>query len=361
VSATSDVVVVGQGLAGSLLVHALTEHGLQVTVLDPGHAQAASMAAAGSLSPCTGHRYTAPSPLRAWLSPALALWSEIGARLGIQLIRPLPVCRLFREPAEAEQVQRRRATDATLARVLSAPQSGSPMGLASAPGHVHSATWQVDLPGFLERTRAWLMHTGRLITAGLPNGLPLPTPDRAGWLGLELGGTQIRARALVLCQGGNGPNVSALRDLPWRLSRGTALYLASHANFPMHGVSREQALLPLGDGRYWLGASYARVQPGVLGDTPPVSERESVLEGLSALLARPPATSVLEWRTGVRPGSRTDAPFCAPLPNQPGVHVFNGLGSRGSLLGPRCALALATHIANGAPLDPAWNPWHRRA
>jgi glycine/D-amino acid oxidase-like deaminating enzyme len=360
-STTTDVVVVGQGLAGSLLVHALCARGLQVTVLDPGHAHAASMAAAGSLSPCAGHRYTVPSPLRTWLRPALALWSEVGTRLGTRLIRPLPLCRLFRDAAEAEQVRRRRAADATLARVLSEPRPGAPEGLACAPGHVHSATWQVDLPDFLDKTRAWLAHTGRLIPATLPDGLPLPTPDRDGWLRLERDGTQLRARALVLCQGGGGPNVSALRDLPWRLSRGTALYLAGHTDFPSHGVSREQALLPLGDGRYWLGASYARVRPGSLDDTPPVTERERVLAGLSDLLARPPTSAVLEWRTGVRPGSRTDAPFCAPLPNQPGVHVFNGLGSRGSLLGPRCALALAAHLADGVPLDPTWNPWRRRA
>lgn len=352
---TIDVLIVGQGLAGSLLVNALDAQGVRSLVLDPDATQAASLAAAGMLNPCTGPRYSTPEPLLDWLQPALATWTALGEQLGAPLIRELPLVRLFRDSDEAALVRQCRAADPAIADVLGAPRPGTPAGLADAPGHVWQTAWQVDLPACLARTRQRLIRDGRLIAAALPTQQPLPIANRQQLLALDLGGTRVQARAIVLCLGGGAPALAELHDLPWRLSRGEAVYLKAAAKYPAHGVSRRQALVPLRDGRYWLGANYLRV--GRCDVQTDGDASADAATRLSMLLAQPTVPHVVERRSGIRPGSRTNQPFCAPLPNQPGVYLFNGLGSRGSLLGPRCAAALAAHLAHGAPLAPAWNPW----
>ena len=49
--------IVGQGLAGTVLSYQLLKNGIPHKVLDDGHLSAATLAAAGLINPITGRRY----------------------------------------------------------------------------------------------------------------------------------------------------------------------------------------------------------------------------------------------------------------------------------------------------------------
>ena len=51
-----DTIIIGQGLAGSLLGWQLIQDGQRVLVIDDGHRSAASRVAAGIINPITGQR-----------------------------------------------------------------------------------------------------------------------------------------------------------------------------------------------------------------------------------------------------------------------------------------------------------------
>ena len=51
-----DILIVGQGLAGSLLAWSLIQRGQTVCVVDDKHPNAASRVAAGLINPITGRR-----------------------------------------------------------------------------------------------------------------------------------------------------------------------------------------------------------------------------------------------------------------------------------------------------------------
>ena len=63
-----DYLVVGQGLAGSVLTGALWLQGRTVAVVDEDHRQAASLAAAGIINPITGKRLNRPERLDEYLA-----------------------------------------------------------------------------------------------------------------------------------------------------------------------------------------------------------------------------------------------------------------------------------------------------
>lgn len=61
---------------------------------------------------------------------------------------------------------------------------------------------------------------------------------------------------------------------------------------------------------------------------------------------------VLDQQAGVRPTARDRRPLLGRRAAMPRQAVFNGLGSRGVLLAPWCAMHLADHLFQGAELDP---------
>lgn len=116
-----------------------------------------------------------------------------------------------------------------------------------------------------------------------------------------------------------------------------------------HMVHRHIFILPLGDDRYRVGATF---QWDNVWEGPTDEGRRWLLEKLSALLS-PGAmerVEVIGHGAGVRPTARDRRPIMGRI--APDEAVLNGLGSRGVMLAPWCAHHLAAHLFNGAPLDP---------
>jgi glycine/D-amino acid oxidase-like deaminating enzyme len=92
-----DFLIIGQGLAGSLLVRSLRSRGCRVAVVDDRWQSAASQVAAGLMTPLTGRRFT--------LTPDYpGLFARAGEILGaLGVFHSLDVYRLF---LDAEQRER---------------------------------------------------------------------------------------------------------------------------------------------------------------------------------------------------------------------------------------------------------------
>ena len=65
-----DYLILGQGLAGSLLGWNLMRQGCRVMLLDDAHDSSSSMVAAGLINPLAGWRLVLPEEVDAWLAAA---------------------------------------------------------------------------------------------------------------------------------------------------------------------------------------------------------------------------------------------------------------------------------------------------
>jgi glycine/D-amino acid oxidase-like deaminating enzyme len=109
-------------------------------------------------------------------------------------------------------------------------------------------------------------------------------------------------------------------------------------------VHRGVFIIPLGDDRYRVGATFAwdNVWSG-----PTDEARRWLLDKLDRIVSRP--VEVEEHWAGVRPASRDRRPVLGRLSTC--VAVLNGLGSRGVLLAPWSAQHLVSHLFDGTALD----------
>src|SRR5262245_20876558 len=96
------LLIVGQGLAGTLLAWELERAGIPFAIMDRGHAGATTAAAAGLINPITGRRLVKSWRVDALLPVARESYRELEAALGVALWHGVRVRRLFADARERE-------------------------------------------------------------------------------------------------------------------------------------------------------------------------------------------------------------------------------------------------------------------
>jgi glycine/D-amino acid oxidase-like deaminating enzyme len=105
-----DYLIVGQGLAGSLLGCLLEMSGLDVLFVDDAHRTSASISAAGIMNPITGKRLNRPHLIDDLLDTALRIYPQINMTLGASFFQERTVLRLLQSETEAKQWKLRLAS-----------------------------------------------------------------------------------------------------------------------------------------------------------------------------------------------------------------------------------------------------------
>src|SRR4051812_1175311 len=96
----ADILIVGQGLAGTLLAWEFERAGISFAIANDGHASAASLVAAGLLNPITGRRLVESWRIDTLLPAARRVYRELEAALGVPLWRERRVRRFFADDRE---------------------------------------------------------------------------------------------------------------------------------------------------------------------------------------------------------------------------------------------------------------------
>ncbi len=304
------VLIVGQGLAGTLLAWELERAGRAFEIVDPGHAAAASRVGAGLVNPVTGERWVAAPGWAEKSAFARATFRDLESAWGLPLVTDLRIRRRWRNLAEAELV-RAKTERGELSPWL------RPEGLSPDFAEIDGA-WRVDLPALIAAGRRRWLSQGRLSEASVAPG----DAAVAAWPG-----------PVIWCVGAAETRLPELRPVG-----GETLELAVDPAAATRGTWRTDVvrhdgvwILPLGADRAWAGASFVREE----------AEREPRREALRASVRRQLAD--LSWReVAVLSGQRMTTPDRAPrsawLPGREGREgVFNGLGSKGALLAPTLA------------------------
>jgi glycine/D-amino acid oxidase-like deaminating enzyme len=331
-----DFLIVGQGLAGTLLAQALRARGVQVAVVDDGWKSAASQVAAGLMTPLTGRRFTLTPSYPELFAVAERRLSELG------VFRPLSVYRMFADEEQREKGRKRAAMPAYgpfIERVTDGQGELAPVLTDGLGGVLMRGAW-VDLKLLLANERARLQSEGRHLEASFD-----PTEVTVGSDGVVW--RTVKAKGVIYCDGYKSAQRGPFAYLPWQPAKGEALSLRSDAPQEPFILNREGWALPLGQGLWRTGTNWAWDQ---LDEVPTEPQREKLLKRFRGYFSHEVSVEVTAHVAGVRPCTADNLPFLGTHPTQPRFHVFNGLGPRGTVWAPTLAEAMAAHLVNGEPL-----------
>lgn len=338
----TDFLIVGQGLAGSLLAWHFLEAGKRVLVVDRDEPETSSKVAAGLVTPLAGSRFHLPEGLGERLDYARSFYWRLEEKAGLELFHHRRIVRIFRNAGESELWQTRLREEGPRYERFHAPLELSPARFHAPFGgfEMKEGGW-LDVPTFLEYTRQTLLERASYAIANL-------NPDEVSADSAGVCWKNISASAVVFCQGWRGSQNRFFDWIPMNPTGGDILDLeAAELAGESRIINGGGWLVPVGGNRFRAGATYHHGSRG----TPPLDDaREEVLGKIRAL--SPATLSVVGHRRALRPTIRRSQVFVGTHPAHPRIAFFNGLGSKGTLNGPWHARMLVEHLLSGTPLPP---------
>ncbi|MBR5623019.1 MAG: FAD-binding oxidoreductase [Opitutales bacterium] len=341
-----DFIIVGQGLAGTLLALELEKRGRKVLVVDDGWKTAASQVAAGVLNPVTGMRIVKTLGADDLVPAAKRVYADLAVRFGKTFFRETPFYRFYTSEHE-RSVKAKREQDPDYAGWLSQDVSAYSLcggGLADRLGgfFVERAGW-LDIPSLLECARAEWVSRGALLEEKFEYADLEVSRSGAKWRGRELCG------GVIFCEGFRVRENPWFGHLKWQPAKGEfiEIELAGTEVFQGQILKSSVAAIPLGGTRWRVGTNYDREQL----DTQPTAEVAERLRrsfcNTFAPAKNPEEAKIVAHRAGVRPAVQGTLPKVGAHESHAKLFLFNGFGSKGVTWLPLYAERFAEKLAAG--------------
>jgi len=328
--------IIGQGLAGSILTKTLIENEQAVTVVDNVSPQSASRIAAGIINPLTGQRMVIAPDVSYCLPAAIERYTSLAEEFNQSFYSSRQMLRLFNNSSDKDRF-RSRKDDASygeyLGEAFDAGKSGEPINDSQG--------------GFKQK------HTGYLNISLLLDCLKEHFKKYATYIDgqfdydeLEIANNAFhwkdnRFDHVVFCEGANAVNNPWFRWLPFQLSRGELLSINSEQRLPTSIINKGHWLLPLDEYRAKIGASYSW---SWTDETPSVEAKQDLIRSAEEMVPAATPLAITDHQCGIRPTTKDKQPFIGRHPQFRELYCFNGFGSRGGMLIPYYANCLVDNL-----------------
>lgn len=339
-----DFLIIGQGIAGTLFAHELEKRGKRFMLVDAGQTNA-SLTAAGMVNPVILKRFSPVWQGRIQIERARQTMAELSQKLDVKLDYPFDILRIFHNSSE-KQTWLKKAKTPQLSGLLDEQFDTSPSDNMLAPHGVGRIHWggRIDLTALLSTYRLHLESHGCL------------REERFDYEQLSVGAfcayDDIQAKYVVFCEGYGLKHNPYFNHLPLNGNKGEVLIARIPHLVLSACVKSSVFIMPLpeqGDDVYFIGATYNWNDKDSI---PTEAGKTELLTKLSNILPNNVFQSVeiLEHRAGMRPTVADRRPLLGRHETYHKMFVFNGLGTRGVMLGATMARLLCAHILDGDDL-----------
>lgn len=324
--------IVGQGIAGSVMAWSLRWEDKTVHVLDRGRNITASRIAAGLITPFTGRRLSKAGDFDESLAVAKEFYRRVEKETGASLLKEEAALRYFVDDAERDFFLKQRCET-----------HGSEVELISGPndrviGFRMLKAARLSVTPFLEVTRSFFAARGCFHQVDIDPVKDIDVRET----GVQISKLALTGEELFFCQGYQTEENSWFPGIPDAPARGEILRLDIPGRTAREVVHRGFWLAPAMDqsvdspaNEYLLGATYDREN---LNKNPTDTGRDELLRGLKVITNE--NYRVIAHYSAIRAGMRTRQPIAARHSKYPHVAILNGMGSKASLMAPITARRL---------------------
>lgn len=316
-------ILVGQGIAGSILAYRLLQNNIPFVVIDKSELSSASKVAAGLMNPVV-FRYLTLS----WKCPKLFhqaedFYRQFEAETGQAVYHPTNILRVFGqdEPERWKAKIMSPGFDELLDEAIPTQFASGSFLAPYGYGRVKNAAW-VDTQKFVSLVRNMLIERSLLIEEQFDHQRLVLENDRVSY-------ENLMADALVFCEGHLATHNPWFQFIPFRPVKGEVLTICVKDLKLDQVVNKDIFILPLGDDLFRVGSTYDWAD---LSEEPTSQAAETLTKKLKNILLLP--FEVVEHQAGIRPAVADRRPVVGKHPIHPQLFIFNGLGAKGAMLAP---------------------------
>jgi glycine/D-amino acid oxidase-like deaminating enzyme len=340
----TDFLIIGQGLAGSLLAWELIRRDCKVLLIDNG-VENASACAAGLINPVTGMRFVKSNQVDMLLPEAKNCYRQLSDFFQQEFYIEKNMLRIFSSEKERHNAQKRLqdwSYQAYLGEILDLSCFKNMEGLNSPFGMIEQ------------------IQTAYLLTQPLLSALKQFFIEKQSYQQLSFDYTEIaltptvswrgiHPKQIVFCEG------YRLRDNPWFSNlplqpvKGEILTLENRQPLPDKILNYGHWLIPLDAHIFRTGATFDTVQLDTLGTE---TAKNILLNSLQQILPNTATAKLLKQQANIRPCTLDKQPFIGRHPRYPQLAIFNGFGAKGSLQIPYYSQHFADNLLKNKSLNP---------
>lgn len=337
----TDFIIVGRGLAASVLMHSFRRQGLSFLVVGNPALSTCSQVAAGIWNPVVFKRMT-----RSWLADVLIpclteFYQECEQVTGKRFVTHRPIIKPFVEEQEKRlwekksQLELNTFIDPELYNDI--PASLQNCQITNGYGRVLQSG-NLNTAEFLSATADYFKE--RLLTETFDHSQLMVLPDQVSYKGHT-------ARGVVFCEGHLVKNNPFFNWIPLKPAKGEVLTIQAPAlGLEQEIFNKNGFLMRTGEGIYKTGATYEWQD---LSEDPTKEGLLELKEKMSEMTVA--GYSVLKHEAGIRPSSVDRRPIIGPHPEHHNLYVFNGLGTKGVMLAPFFAKNFVHFFSQEAALN----------
>lgn len=338
-----DYLIVGCGLAGVGFAETAIQNEKQVLVIDTD-VQNASKVAAGLYNPVILKRFTPVWNAEKQLQLLDSFYATIGEKLKVQFDFKTPILRKFFSIEEQNNwfiASDKIGLTSFLSTNLIVKKF---MGIDSPFDYGEVlATGFIDVAKLLEKYKIYLRDNHQLRNEIFCHEKLNIHLDYVVYNG-------IKAKHIIFAEGYSMSSNPFFSDLPLDGAKGELLLIkAPYLKLDVI-VNTSIFILPLGNDIFKVGSTYNWTDKT---NAPTPEGKQDLLDKLKEILSCD--FEVISHYAGVRPTVKDRKPLVGTHSVYKRIHVLNGLGTRGVMLGPAMAKELFDNIEFGIPLSPEVN------
>jgi len=334
-----DYLIIGQGLAGSLLAWELIQRNYKVHIIDQQQ-ENASQVAAGLINPVTGMRLVKNENIETLLPCAKQQYQALSHFFKNSFYQEKTLLRIVRNDKELKKYQQRLQEPSYLDFLKSElqtppPELIAPLGLIQQKqtGTLDTVPLLNQLKDFFQKKQCYQATTFDYQDLSLENDL--------SWQG-------IHAKKIIFCEGYQAINNPWFQYLPFQLAKGEILSFRSDIPIIPQMLNYGRWFIPSPNQQFRIGATF---ENNVIDTLPTEKAKNDLIATLHKIYPSIKSAQLTKHQANIRPTTLDKAPFIGQHPKHKNLYIFNGFGSKGSLQIPFYSQHFVDYLADNIPLD----------
>lgn len=338
-----DFIIVGQGIAGSVLALSLIKAGYTICVIDQPHLSNSSKIAAGIWNPIVFKRLT-----KSWLAdkliPELLSFYEYWEKeLNTSLLHKRSIIKPFTEEQE-KTLWLKKANDTESKNIFLDTNTYENLQIDE---HYFVKSYSkvlqagnLDVPHFLESAKNYIKEKQNYIEEEFDYSQLVVTTQ-------EITYKTITAKNCIFCDGHLITKNPYFNWIPMKPAKGETLTIhCPDLQLKNDIFNKGFFILPLGNNLFKVGATYEWEQ---LNDNPTEKGKTELVQKLNSIITSP--YEIIAHDAGVRPSVIDRRPVVGEHPEFKNLFIFNGLGTKAVMLAPYFAKQIVNYIQHNLAID----------